>query len=481
MDLTICYMVTMATILVSIIDAQKGNYSRGLSGEFRLKKFLMDEYNPEVRPVVNDRDIVNLTFEIALQQIVEVNEKEESLSISVFFRQYWHDPNLMWDPLDYGNVTSTNFNPEMLWKPDVALYNNVEKDVEFGGQLDLLKNRIIVYHDGNVVWYSLGILNGKCPMNIRYFPFDTQICDFKFGPWTYHGHLVDIYPKRQVVDTAAYTIHSEWHLKSAEHIRNVAYYGCCVEPYPDVTVKIVLERRPLFYVLNLLLPMILIGVLTLLAFYLPAQSGERVSFAVTLLLAMTVFMLIVADMVPASSETIPLLGIFFTAVMVEMVLMVFSMCYVLKLHLIQPDDGEEIGPFMRRFVYDFLSYKFGTRKRRTDFARDEYKFHLQDSKTWDKNGSTKSHNGGHSYGQVINNGQDDGSRNIGAGDVDDSSTAALMEKNLRVMTDKMKEEENEKRIKQEFEICATTLDILALICFVALFILITTVYFVATT
>jgi len=41
----------------------------------------------------------------------------------VFFRQYWTDPNMVWDPKDYDNVTSTNFSPDNVWKPDIALYN----------------------------------------------------------------------------------------------------------------------------------------------------------------------------------------------------------------------------------------------------------------------------------------------------------------------------------------------------------------------
>lgn len=42
------------------------------TGEYRLKKYLMDNYSSEVRPVLKDTDKVNLKFEIALQQIVEV-------------------------------------------------------------------------------------------------------------------------------------------------------------------------------------------------------------------------------------------------------------------------------------------------------------------------------------------------------------------------------------------------------------------------
>ena len=72
-----------------------------------------------------------------------------------------------------------------------------------------------------------------------------------------------------------YTEHSEWKVEDAYLQRNVIYYGCCPEPYPDVTVQLVLKRKPLFYVLNLLLPMIFIGILTLLAFFLPADSGKN--------------------------------------------------------------------------------------------------------------------------------------------------------------------------------------------------------------
>ena len=63
---------------------------------------------------------------------------------------------------------------------------------------------------------------------------------------------------------------------SAIQKRNVVYYACCKDqPYPDMTAHIVVRRRPMFYVLNLLLPMILVGILTLLSFYLPAQSGKE--------------------------------------------------------------------------------------------------------------------------------------------------------------------------------------------------------------
>lgn len=75
--------------------------------------------------------------------------------------------------------------------------------------------------------------------------------------------------------------------------------------------------------------------------------GERISLAITLLLAMTVFMLVVADIIPATSDVIPLVGMFFSASMVEMVLMIVVLCYVMRLHH-KDSDRPPMSAWMRR-------------------------------------------------------------------------------------------------------------------------------------
>ena len=46
----------------------------------------------------------------------------------------------------------------------------------------------------------------------------------------------------------------------------------------------------------------------ILVFFLPPESGEKVSLSVTVLLAMTVYQLLIAETIPATSEVIPLIG-----------------------------------------------------------------------------------------------------------------------------------------------------------------------------
>lgn len=37
--------------------------------------------------------------------------------------QEWHDYKLRWDPGDYENVTSIRIPSELIWRPDIVLYN----------------------------------------------------------------------------------------------------------------------------------------------------------------------------------------------------------------------------------------------------------------------------------------------------------------------------------------------------------------------
>lgn len=70
----------------------------------------------------------------------------------------------------------------------------------------------------------------------------------------------------------------------------------------------VIRRRPLFYTINLLLPSIFLMVMDIVGFYLPPNSGERVSFKITLLLGYSVFLIIVSDTLPATAVGTPLIG-----------------------------------------------------------------------------------------------------------------------------------------------------------------------------
>lgn len=60
-------------------------------------------------------------------------------------------------------------------------------------------------------WFlSTGILKSTCYIDVRWFPFDVQKCDLKFGSWTHSGWLIDL--QMLEADISNYISNGEWDL-----------------------------------------------------------------------------------------------------------------------------------------------------------------------------------------------------------------------------------------------------------------------------
>lgn len=109
-------------------------------------------------------------------------------------------------------------------------------------------------------------------------------------------------------DMSNFKHHGEWELISIPVGNPLVFYGCCSQPFTFVIFKVQIQRKPLYYMFNLVFPGMIINALSVLAFLLPPQSGEKVSLSVTVLLTLTVFMLVISESMPTTSDSIPLLG-----------------------------------------------------------------------------------------------------------------------------------------------------------------------------
>lgn len=78
-------------------------------------------------------------------------------------------------------------------------------------------------------------------------------------------------------DLSEYYQNVEWDIMQASAERNTIKYDCCPEVYYDITFHFKLRRKPLFYTVNLIVPCVGITFFSFLVFYLPSDSGEKVS------------------------------------------------------------------------------------------------------------------------------------------------------------------------------------------------------------
>ena len=152
------------------------------------------------------------------------------------------------------------------------------------------------------------IFKSSCSMDVRYFPFDVQNCSLDFASWTFDGYQMNVVNNGNKGDVSNYVANSEWELLEFSVKRHVVVFSCCPEPYVFMTYHIVLKRRPLFYLFNMVMPCVMITLVALLGFYMPSDSGEKISMGITTLLSMTVFLMIVAERLPPVSDVVPLIG-----------------------------------------------------------------------------------------------------------------------------------------------------------------------------
>ncbi|XP_031571984.1 neuronal acetylcholine receptor subunit alpha-9-like [Actinia tenebrosa] len=338
--------------LLMIQECYGSRYERAL-----LKK-LLENYDKQERPVINDNDTVNVVFGMTLNQIIDVDEKNQILTASAWVRQTWYNPYLSWNLTKYGGLRTINIDPKVIWLPDIVLYDNADDDLSFSGNLDRLNTRVVLHYTGRNQWLAPVTFKSNCPINVKDFPFDTQYCNMKFGSWTYDGFRLNVMNESKEADLGKYMPSAEWHLVSVPAKRNVIKYFCCEEPYPDVTFTFILQRRSLFYMMNLILPLVTITILVNVSFVLPAESGERISLSITILLAMTVFMLVVAETIPPTSDAVPLIAKFYMAGMIEMAIALIWTCYILKYY---HSDCMEMPSWVRKYILGYLGNFFGIR------------------------------------------------------------------------------------------------------------------------
>lgn len=306
----------------------------------RLYDDLLSNYNRWIRPVGNNSDRLTVKMGLRLSQLIDVDLKNQIMTTNVWVEQEWNDYKLKWNPDDYSGVDTLHVPAEHIWLPDIVLYNNADGNYEV-----TIMTKAILHHTGKVVWKPPAIYKSFCEIDVEYFPFDEQTCFMKFGSWTYDGYTVDLRHLLQAEDTnnidvgidlTDYYISVEWDILRVPAVRNEKFYVCCEEPYPDVIFYITLRRKTLFYTVNLIIPCVGISFLSVLVFYLPSDSGEKVSLSISILLSLTVFFLLLVEIIPSTSLTVPLLGKYLLFTMVLVTLSVVVTIAVLNVNFRSP-------------------------------------------------------------------------------------------------------------------------------------------------
>ncbi|XP_060722514.1 LOW QUALITY PROTEIN: acetylcholine receptor subunit gamma [Tachysurus vachellii] len=108
--------------------------------------------------------------------------------------------------------------------------------------------------------------------------------------------------------------------------------------YQEIIFFLIIQRKPLFYIINIIVPCVLFSSLGLLVYFLPAKAGgQKCTMSITILLAQTVFHFLIAKKVPETSQAMPLIGKYLMFVMSVTAITVKNCVVVLNVSLRTPN------------------------------------------------------------------------------------------------------------------------------------------------
>ena len=279
--------------------------------EQNLLSTLLASYSTSTRPATSTHKAVAVMFELMVNKIVKFDIREQFLELNALILLRWYDPQLAWNMSEWNNTDYLNVPISSLWVPDIMLYNTALEESK--SPSDMYKSKVLVNHIGQASWASSVTLKASCSIDIKWFPFDSQTCTLTFGSQSYSRSRLDLTFRRQPNSTQGirgnyHVNNGDWNITKVSSRRTENKYDFSPEPFAVIEYTLDLTRLYQYYLLYLVLPCLGLVVFAPFMFYLPADSGERTGFGVTVVLALSVYLLVISDKLPEKSDKTPLIG-----------------------------------------------------------------------------------------------------------------------------------------------------------------------------
>ncbi|CAC5391485.1 CHRNA7 [Mytilus coruscus] len=320
-----------------------------------LRNVLFNEsrYSSQVIPRRNVTENVEIVMKWNFIRLEGLFEKEARLSQTVGIDLKWKDDYLVWDPSLYGGksyLTATGnevWTPDFIifnrfdnffyhlhvfislltvgssisistgnevWTPDFIIFNRLESSFLSDG---LQAEKVLVKYDGTINAQPYGELSTICNADTESFPADCTKCTIIVGAsgvsqqhtfvWDKNGSVLGFEDNKDS--------HAFWKIWRLEKIPIFSYFA---------QINIYLQRLPAHYIYNIVFPASALSILAVLAFFIPLEEGERLSFGMTIFLSFMVLMLQVSSILPENSKSVSAVGKYFLQLMCSSFVAVFN-------------------------------------------------------------------------------------------------------------------------------------------------------------
>ena len=299
------------------------------------------QFKETLIPVSYTNMTMEVTVDIGLASVNSFDELKGYLEISGYLELRW--TTLNWTTQSGAGtsydvsvlITSVSF-----WKPPLLLTNSIKDTSEIGDATSKIRCNV---QSWVCEWKPWIVLRGGCTPDVRFYPFDRQDCSYKVAAWGHTASELTIQPSRSDWDMQFFEDNPEWVIESTTSQsfikKNVSF----------IEFKIKLKRIPTYYVISLIAPVVLLTLVNVCVFILPAESGERIGFSITCFLSFVVLLNMIMSFIPASSANLAYLCYYTFIMMVFSCGMSLATVFTLWIHF-KPEDSK-VPIVLRGFMY----------------------------------------------------------------------------------------------------------------------------------
>ncbi|XP_046368626.2 neuronal acetylcholine receptor subunit beta-4-like [Haliotis rufescens] len=225
--------------------------------------------------------------------ISNLNAAEQTFTFSAGVSMKWFDHNLAWNKTEYDDIENVTISAAYVWTPSLIIPNGVDNVVPGSVLSPEIQSR------GKAKQLIVESFKTSCQIDITLYPFDQQRCSILFMP--VNSFKPGIYATGSIMDTLPtfFIENSEWELVDthAKVIDPQMIYISRVASF-----EFLLKRKSMFYIVSIIFPMALLSLLNACVFLLPADSGEKMSYLISIFVSYAVFMNFVNDSIPKSGD-----------------------------------------------------------------------------------------------------------------------------------------------------------------------------------
>ena len=285
----------------------------------------------KIAPVVaigsNDTKIT-VKMDFAIASVLSIDDAKEVMTTSAYIRVSWVDPALSWNVSQHLGLPSVELPVQTVWTPGIYIANSLDKKKLFD-----YTDSVTVLHNGTATGYFDHIVHTYCDMHLGRYPYDTQHCPLVVESFssslriTLSAYIFD--------DTfsSAMSYSSGWDLV-AQRINTLDNFGA------SVSLSCEVRRKTLFYTACLVSPMVMTSIMNTLVFLMPLQSGEKVSFLVSIFVSTSVFTSFFTTGMPRGLDSMPKTMKLLVGVIVENLLILLATLFVMARNDSERDHSE---------------------------------------------------------------------------------------------------------------------------------------------